>query len=161
MPRKPNCTCAICGKAIYRRPLQIESRPVYCSQACAGKAQRRPRLCPVCGNEFLATKSEQRTCSRACANVGRTGITYRSTGRPKKHKVNDVRALKQRLIETRGSQCERCGYNNVDILVVHHIVRRSDGGTNELENLQLLCPTCHAEVHFYGVKQNLKGRRLV
>jgi 5-methylcytosine-specific restriction endonuclease McrA len=41
--------------------------------------------------------------------------------------------------------------------VVHHIVRRSDGGSDELENLELVCPTCHAEIHYYGVKHSKKG----
>ena len=159
MIRTPNCTCNICGKAIYRRPFQIESRPVYCSQACAGKAQRKPRVCPVCGKEFLADRSEQKTCSHACANVNRTGMRYRLSSRPKKDKADDSRTLKKRLIEERGPRCERCGYSNVDILVVHHIIRRSDGGTNDPENLQVVCPNCHAEIHFYGVKQNLKGCR--
>jgi predicted HNH restriction endonuclease len=37
-------------------------------------------------------------------------------------------------------------------------VRRSDGGTNDLDNLQLVCPNCHAEIHHYGTKHNAKGQ---
>jgi len=32
---------------------------------------------------------------------------------------------------------------------IHHVVRRSDGGSDKLTNLQLLHPTCHRQVHAY------------
>ena len=31
---------------------------------------------------------------------------------------------------------------------LHHIVRRVDGGTEELSNLQLLHPNCHRQLHY-------------
>jgi 5-methylcytosine-specific restriction endonuclease McrA len=30
---------------------------------------------------------------------------------------------------------------------VHHIIPRKDGGLDDLQNLQVLCAECHAEVH--------------
>jgi 5-methylcytosine-specific restriction endonuclease McrA len=159
MNRKPNCTCKICGKPIYRRPAEIERSKgnLYCSQECFGKACRRVRTCPVCGRE-LVNERFKKACSRACANKARTGIKYKQGGQPYKDKVKDVRALKKRLVEARGAACEKCGYANVDILVIHHVIRRSDGGSNELDNLELICPNRHAEIHFYGVKHSQKGR---
>jgi hypothetical protein len=32
-------------------------------------------------------------------------------------------------------------------LDVHHITQKSEGGTDEIENLIVLCPTCHAAFH--------------
>jgi 5-methylcytosine-specific restriction endonuclease McrA len=32
-------------------------------------------------------------------------------------------------------------------LQVHHVIEVAAGGTDDLENLQLLCAECHAEVH--------------
>ena len=50
------------------------------------------------------------------------------------------------LINLRGYQCEICGlseWNGVPIpLQCHH--KDSDRSNNELDNLQLLCPNCHA-----------------
>jgi hypothetical protein len=158
MNRKPNCTCKICGTPIYRRPVEIERSKgnIYCSQACFGKSCRTVRTCPICGRK-LVNERFKKTCSRACANKARTGIKYKQAGRPNKDKVKDIRALKKRVIDARGTACQRCGYANVDILVIHHIIRRSDGGSDELENLELICPNCHAEVHFYGTKHSQRG----
>lgn len=40
--------------------------------------------------------------------------------------------------------CENCGDRASD---VHHLVFRSQGGTNEIENLMGLCRECHNEAH--------------
>jgi len=43
-------------------------------------------------------------------------------------------------------KCERCGYDKYpDILEVHHKDRTRKNGASE--NLELLCPNCHAEEH--------------
>lgn len=42
-------------------------------------------------------------------------------------------------------RCRKCGTaRNVE---AHHIVYRSQGGSNDLTNLILLCNRCHAVVH--------------
>jgi hypothetical protein len=44
------------------------------------------------------------------------------------------------------SSCERCGYSEeVGILVIHHKDRNRDN--NDLGNLAVLCPNCHALEH--------------
>lgn len=50
-------------------------------------------------------------------------------------------------MQERGVVCELCKYANVNVLQAHHVKRRSDGGTDDLSNLQLLCPNCHATIH--------------
>ena len=150
MLRHPNCTCKICGKPIYRRPFEIEKGPVYCSQACFGKACRTNKHCPVCGKELINARAKT-TCGRACANRKRAGIRY--TGEARKDKVKATSALKLRLVQQRGGICERCGYANTRILVVHHKIQRCDGGSDDLDNLELICPNCHAEIHYGGVAE--------
>lgn len=42
-------------------------------------------------------------------------------------------------------RCVKCGANRyVDM---DHIKKRNDGGSEDLENLQLLCRACHTEKH--------------
>jgi len=52
--------------------------------------------------------------------------------------------------------CRYCkGKSRDSRLVVHHIVFRSNGGSDEAENLITLCKTCHDKVHAGDIK--LKG----
>ena len=49
-------------------------------------------------------------------------------------------------MKQRGEKCERCGYAVYQILQVHHIDRNRND--NSLDNLELLCPNCHAKEHY-------------
>lgn len=51
-----------------------------------------------------------------------------------------ARTVKKQLIRDRKC-CERCG--SEENLEVHHITKIKDGGTNDLDNLLLLCKDCH------------------
>lgn len=149
--RKPNSYCKVCNKEIYRRPSQIEKGNIYCSQKCYGESCTILVSCVICGTEYNKGL-HKKTCSRACSNKLRIGNRYNQIGRPSKDKVKTSRQLKNRLIELRGSKCERCLYDKVHILNVHHKIRRADGGSDDLDNLELICPNCHAEEH-YGNKE--------
>lgn len=141
--RTPNTVCLACSKPIYRRPGVIKKGRVFCSQQCYGIKNRKETPCIVCHKPILAS-ANKKTCSRSCANTHRAGIKYK-IGRPK-DKIKDERALKLRLVSLRGRVCERCGYNKVEILNVHH--RDKNHSNNEFSNLELLCPNCHDEEHY-------------
>ncbi len=151
-PRKPNTTCSVCTKPIYRRPVEIQNGRVFCGAICYGQACRKEKPCVVCGKLILAGKNKS-TCSRACSNTNRAGTKYK-IGSPK-DKVSDQRAIKLRLIKARGTKCERCGYARLEILHVHH--RNRDRNNNSLSNLELICPNCHFEEHYLN-KSWLKGK---
>ena len=143
--RKPNTQCLVCTKRIYRRPgiLEHSNGRAYCSSFCYGHASRRETPCTVCGSPILAS-ANKKTCSRACANKNRTGIHY--TGRAPKDKVKTQRILKVRLFLIRGKQCEHCSFSIHQVLQVHHKDR--DTSNNTIENLEILCPNCHASEHY-------------
>lgn len=146
--RNPNTICKVCGEGMYRRPSELEKRSaVFCSQVCYGKFQRKLTPCTVCRKPIRAGLNKK-TCSRACANKNRKGISY-NTGRLR-DKVKSYRSLKFRLIANRGSACERCNYDKEKILQVHH--KNRDRNNNELSNLELLCPNCHCEEHYLEKK---------
>lgn len=50
-----------------------------------------------------------------------------------------------------GYKCQDCGASNTPgnkvILHVHHINSKAKAGPDKLENLRLLCLTCHAKFH--------------
>ena len=53
-------------------------------------------------------------------------------------KVKDLAAIRKRVIDLRGNSCTRCGYNKYPILEIHHIVEKSKGGTDDINNLELI-----------------------
>ena len=162
MARNPNTTCSHCLTPIYRRPCvqhSSKSGRVFCSVACnvAFKGISE-HVCPICSTSFR--KRPGKFCSRACANKSRLGTYY--TGSRKKDKCTTIRGLKKRLIELRGATCERCSYSTyATILIVHHVLPRAKGGTNELTNLELICPNCHAVEHFVKHGRVASGRQAV
>jgi predicted nucleic acid-binding Zn ribbon protein len=141
--RNPNTKCVVCSRPIYRRPAERKRGRVFCSQVCYGIANRKETPCVVCGTPILAS-ANAKTCGRACSNKNRAGIKY--TGRSPKDKVKDERSIKVRVLTFKGEKCERCGYDKKEILNVHHKDRNH--GNNDMSNLELLCPNCHAEEHY-------------
>lgn len=45
-----------------------------------------------------------------------------------------------------GIGCSQCNWNDVHC-DTHHIVPKSQGGSDEFSNLSYLCPNCHRKVH--------------
>lgn len=72
--------------------------------------------------------------------------------------------IRQYLLEKTNCKCEKCGFNgtnpytNNSILQIHHI--DGDSLNNKEDNLQVLCPNCHAMTDNYGSrnKNATKGR---
>ena len=52
-----------------------------------------------------------------------------------------MKQLKQELIALYGNKCMRC--ESTTKIVVDHIISRAKGGSNDLDNLQLLCWKCN------------------
>lgn len=150
----PVLPCSLCQKNIYKKPKELRnsiSGNIYCSRECFAKSlviNKDP--CPVCDNP--KPTNMHKYCSRACANKARYGIKY-NVGQPQS-KFAKLRYLKKKLVELRGPFCERCKYDVIDILVVHHKIERSKGGSNDIDNLELLCPNCHALHHYVDNKED-------
>ncbi len=144
--RRPNTTCLICKKQIYRRPSQIEAcgNKVFCSLVCWGISNRKEKACLICGKLILSGLNKK-TCSRRCANKSREGIKYK-IGSPK-DKAQLFKSLKLVLLKERGTICSRCTYSKYEILQIHHKDRNRKN--NKLDNLELICPNCHYEEHFF------------
>lgn len=110
------------------------------------------RICPICGKEFQAEDFGQirRKYCFDCSPPGNSPV-------PK------FKAMKRRIVEIMGGQCEICGYNKcLDALEFHHKdPSKKDfqicctGGCPSFERLleeakkcQLLCANCHREEHW-------------
>jgi len=59
-----------------------------------------------------------------------------------------------------GYKCQHCkGRSKDERLHCHHIIFRENGGSDEPENLIVLCETCHDEFHEGKFQLNLKGKK--
>ena len=57
------------------------------------------------------------------------------------------RELRAQALERDMWMCMSCGNEDLDNLTLHHVVYRSLGGLDDLENLVTLCWECHRKVH--------------
>ena len=61
--------------------------------------------------------------------------------------------LHNEVIKRDGYQCQKCGivFDTKQLakmfLVVHHVIPRSEGGEDKLDNLKILCFRCHSDLH--------------
>lgn len=55
------------------------------------------------------------------------------------------KATRRKLETCWDNKCAICGGN--DFLEVHHLLPKSKGGTDDFDNLILLCACCHSAIH--------------
>jgi len=143
--------CAICGALSKKRQRDIDnnkSGKFFCSSKCNGIDKRKEVPCVICSNPILSRR-QSKTCSSQCkkkfdSDPNRKHSIGRNAGEAKK---TNTRSFKKRFSSVRGVVCEICCYDKYDNLIIHHIVERHLGGSNDFSNLQLLCPNCHGEIH--------------
>jgi len=109
--------------------------------------------CPECSNKFYKEPSSKRKfCSRKC---------FISQFSKYWHKFHpEIKNYSRRVILKKIIKCEKCGFPDKRILMVHHL----DGNkrNNHLDNLKVLCPNCHYLQHLNSEgKLNLRGWSLV
>ena len=69
--------------------------------------------------------------------------------------VDSAKVRRKLKIQARdGPGCLLCGYKHD--LTLHHIKKKSDGGSNNLDNLVVLCQLCHVYYHQTEAKDFLK-----
>jgi len=141
----------------------------FCSVVCSrlGHRKRKKFKCAFCGEQgekplqkFSKSKSKLHFCSRRCKDLGQS-ITYGLEKMwPKHYNRNggSVDFYRRLAWHSYKHYCAGCGYDKIpEILEVHHIDRNRKN--NKVENLILLCSTCHTIITLgYG---KLVNRKLV
>ena len=156
----PILNCDNCQKDYEVRPYILSSigSHKFCSKGCRDGFRRRmigeanpcyqariASVCQVCQEPVLVlptrlARGENIYCSMSC---GREGRRRQIAGRPRRgtRLPSGILAVKKRD----AFACRMCGFSAV--IHGHHIVPKTNGGSNDLDNLITLCPNHHALAH--------------
>ena len=147
---KTKLICTHCNK-------QYESsckHSKYCNSICSSKSRLKEVVsveCGNCNNSFnkkknKINKSYKHFCTNTCKqlyyknNPNERGIFSGHNGK------SAVVSYRLKAFQHYEHKCYYCSYSKfVDVLQVHHLDKNRNN--NALENLRIVCPTCHAEVH--------------
>jgi 5-methylcytosine-specific restriction enzyme A len=108
--------------------------PGIWSPSHVGICMPRMTVCSASGCPELIPVGSSR-----CADHARPA--WQTPSRHTRDRPSDWWKRKQRVKRRDGGRCVRCGGTGTH---VDHIVRVADGGSWEIDNLQTLCPACHA-----------------
>lgn len=139
--------CKTCNKEFTA--IFLNKNKEYCSLACI---QRHP--CQLCGITITGRKTfqggEKKYCGRKCANF--VNVTLKSK------KAYVPKGFAQTLNNYGKIICERCKYDDVNCLCVHH--KDGNRNNNSLDNLETLCANCHHKEHWGDKDKRLKNINL-
>lgn len=158
--------CKFCGKE-----LSYEKRDNdFCSHSCAasynnkgvcrhGQPTPNHSYCLNCGKEI---KPGRQYCNNKCQTEYKRNLYIQRWKNGQETGVvgeNDVAAaVRKYMFEKHNNSCEICGWNIINPytglvpLQIHHI--DGDCKNNKEENLQLLCPNCHALTENFGSRNS-------
>jgi hypothetical protein len=155
--------CAWCGTPTYRKPSQQRAQ-IFCSRSCSNQAQSatlqaHPELrtslgaavrCENCGDTFHVKPhraSTARFCSKPCFFAWRFGRPAHTIpprfgdANPNYRGSSNQTTARQLAFSRYGRRCMVCGWETA--VDVHHVTPVRHGGTNDVENLAVLCPNHH------------------
>lgn len=128
----------------------------YCSRSCSSKAPRGEKVhnstCSYCHATFYRNSSKKQNsksglqfCCREHKDLAQQIASGFKEIQPQHYTGTTL--YRKTAIQHYGPRCMRCGYSKiVEVLEVHH--RDRDHSNSAIENLEVLCPTCHCEQHF-------------
>lgn len=130
----------------------------FCSRSCAASRSRPDArvhvtlTCALCDKVFQRKPSYMQNsrsglyfCTRRCKDKAQR-IGGIAAIQPPHYGDGAYRKYRKRALEELPHKCNRCPYDDVRILIVHHIDR--DRTNNDISNLEILCRNCHAEEHW-------------
>ncbi len=158
--------CQEC-KSFFQAQLREVNRgnAKYCSKKCSASGVKKKLLaggiisrkhnveCAYCKKTFYKNESQIKNsktnthfCCREHKDIGQRIETGIKQIQPS-HYGETNKKYREIAFRHKEKTCERCHYNKFpEILEVHHKDRNREN--NSIENLEIVCPTCHMEEHF-------------
>lgn len=152
-------SCEFCNMPFNASQKEVKrGNAKFCSISCGSKRPRKKiepnNVCAVCGLEFFRSPSKMKNakhgfqfCSRKCKELAQSVKSVHAIKEILPPHYGDGRwEYRRYAFENFNNSCNRCGYDECKkILEVHHKDR--DKSNNDLTNLEILCPNCHAKEH--------------
>ena len=125
------------------------------------------KVCLNCGKELIGDKKRNKYCCQQCQfdyqykQYIEKWKNGQESGLKGKYEVSNY--IRKYLFEKYNNSCQKCGWNKINSvtgnvpLQIHHI--DGDCLNNSENNLELLCPNCHALTETFGVL-NTKSSRI-
>jgi endogenous inhibitor of DNA gyrase (YacG/DUF329 family) len=148
--------CPVCNKEFLRWEYTCHregrSGILYCSTDCFNTWQKRNRIkinCTNCNKEIFLRNNQQKSqahhfCSKDCQFNWMRGKNHHFWKGGKERYYGDDWNIQKRLTLKRDKICKSCG--NEKELEVHHIIPHVYSNDNSLENLIVLCKSCHINI---------------
>lgn len=140
-------TCLECGVEFGKETKYVtRGEGKFCSRTCSTKHRNNSQtpisiVCEHCGKAYSSVNKNSKYCSKLCCSKARILRNGKSgTGRSSLSiKVN-------RAVSTGTRQCFVCNWN-LATCDIHHIIEKCNYGTDDFDNLTVLCPNCHRLIH--------------
>lgn len=152
--------CIVCGNELTGHQTK------YCSEKCERESYPE-HICLECGKTYKNKNTNSKFCSNECASKYRVDIQINKwlNGDLKLKDTCDLSlSIRRFLYERVNYKCEICGFEGYNkstgntILQLHHI--DGDSTNNSIENIQVLCPNCHAMTdNFMGLNKGKSSRK--
>jgi 5-methylcytosine-specific restriction endonuclease McrA len=153
--------CDWCQKQYLAKTHRLRSgKGLYCSYECGIKArsfaQNKDKIpnvtCAYCGIEIYRnptklkkSKSKLYFCCREHKSIAQRIGGIKEIHPP--HYSDSLKSYRDKAFRFLDNKCNRCNYDECPaILQVHH--KDKNRNNNELNNLEILCPNCHALHHY-------------
>lgn len=124
------------------------------------------KVCLNCGKELVGNKKNNKYCCQQC----QLDYQYKQyiekwkngqeSGIKGKYEVSNH--IRKYLFEKYNNSCQKCGWNKINPITgnvplqIHHI--DGDCLNNSENNLELLCPNCHALTETFGTLNKTSSR---
>lgn len=154
--------CTLCEKHLE----YFEKNKKFCSSSCSAKFFNEKRkkniLCLNCNNSLGSNRSsKQKYCNHKCQQEHRRKEKYQKIFNGNTDNITSS-FVKKYLVDLHGSKCMNCDWDKINPttgkcpIELEHIDGNSSN--NKLDNLKLLCPSCHSLTPTYKALNKGKGR---
>lgn len=115
----------------------IDCQSLYIEELKYKKKEKEAKVCKCCGKTYLSGHSKQIFCSKDCIKNYYKNIH-----------ISDFTTNRFVIFERDKFRCIYCGKSSIEDkkeLRIEHIIPRSKGGNNNLENIVTSCISCNLE----------------